>query len=51
MTTRLTDRIVELYGQGYSARRVADQLNVSKTAVLRTLTKAGVEKRPRGGRS
>lgn len=51
MTTRLTDRIVNLYGQGRSTRKIADELSVSKTAVLRALTKAGVEKRPRGGRS
>ncbi|MFJ4220724.1 helix-turn-helix domain-containing protein [Curtobacterium luteum] len=51
MTTRLTDRIVNLHGQGRSTRQIAEELSVSKTAVLRALTKAGVEKRPRGGRS
>jgi DNA-binding NarL/FixJ family response regulator len=50
LTTTRRRMIIELYELGLSARVVAAQTNVSKTAVLSTLKQAGVAMRPRGSR-
>lgn len=49
ISKQVSGRIVEFYESGLSTRAVAKQLEVSKTAVLRVLTEAGVPLRPRGG--
>lgn len=53
--TRITDDIraqaVALYADGLSMSQVADRLDVSTMSVQRWVKKAGVQARPRGGRT
>lgn len=51
VTERLEQRIVELYGLGWSSRMVASELGVAKATVLRVLKSRGVAVRSRGDRS
>jgi DNA-directed RNA polymerase specialized sigma24 family protein len=41
--------MVRLYERGLTLRQIADKMGVSYQAVHQTLTRAGVQFRPRGG--
>lgn len=45
-----TDEMIELYGRGWSAKNIADELKISTSTVCRNLRKAGVKMAPRGQR-
>jgi transposase len=50
MKIELTDRIVDLYGLGFTGPEIAEKVGCSSRLVYATLDKRGVTRRPRGRR-
>lgn len=51
VSNALRKRVVDLYISGRSTREIAQECCIGKTTVLQVLDKAGVTRRPRGGRA
>ena len=49
VTAAMSDRVIAAYGAGSSTREISAHIGLSRTAVLRVLAGAGIERRPRGG--